>query len=130
MPHVSSRKLDKTLSKKLWHQLQKTFEDAGSKQATSHLISELLTQTERVMFAKRLAIMFLLDRGVPQHIIVKELSVSNSTVTRFSLKLEEGKFDRVLKIADKENILVALEKFLMSALPPRVGRGIWTYWGR
>lgn len=130
MPHVSKKKLDKTMSKKLWNQLLQTFEDAGKRSATNTVVGELLTQTERVMFAKRLTIILLLDKGVPQHVITEKLHVSPSTVTRMSLNIEIGKYKEILKISGKQSILDILEKLILMGMPPRVGRGRWNHWGR
>ncbi|PIQ66281.1 MAG: hypothetical protein COV96_02600 [Candidatus Zambryskibacteria bacterium CG11_big_fil_rev_8_21_14_0_20_42_18] len=130
MPHISSRKLDKVVSKKLWSQLLKTFKDAGKRSATNAIVSELLTYTEKIMLAKRLAIILLLDRGIPQHVISKELNVSISTVTRMSLNVEIGKYNEILKISGKKGILDVLEKIILMGMPPRVGRGRWNHWGR
>jgi len=130
MPHVSSKKLDNVISKKLWNQLLKTFKDAGNRSATKVIVSELLTHTEKIMFAKRLAIILFLDKGVPQHVIALELNVSTSTVTRMSLGVEVGRYRNLLKISGKKNVLDILEKIILMGMPPRVGRGRWNHWGR
>lgn len=130
MPHVSSRKLNKAISKKLWNQLLKIFKDAGRKSATNAIVSELLTHTEKIMFAKRLAIILLLDKGIPQHVISNKLNVSVSTVTRMSLNVEIDKYNEILKISSKKGILDVLEKIILMGMPPRVGRGRWNHWGR
>ncbi|MGB3922227.1 MAG: Trp family transcriptional regulator [Minisyncoccia bacterium] len=130
MPHVSSRKLDKAISKKLWNQFLKTFEDAGKRSATNAIISELLTHTEKIMLAKRLAIILLLERSIPQHVISNKLNVSVSTVTRMSLNVEVGKYSEILKISGKKRILDVLERIILMGMPPRTGRGRWNHWGR
>ena len=130
MPHISSRKLDKAISKKLWNQLLRTFEDAGKRSATNAIVSDLFTYTEKIMFAKRLAIVLLLDRDIPQHVISNELNVSISTVTRMSLNVETGKYSEILKISGKKGILDVLERIILMGMPPRTGRGRWNHWGR
>ncbi len=130
MPHVSKQKLDKAVSKRLWSQLLKTFQDAGKKDATSKVIINLFTYTEKIMFAKRLAVILLLDKGLPQHVISDELKVSISTVTRISLGVNRGKYDDILKVSGKMSILEILEKIILMGMPPRVGRGRWNHWGR
>lgn len=130
MPHVSKKKLDNTISKKLWNQLLQIFKDAGKRSATNSIVGELFTPTEQIMFAKRLAIVLLLDKGVPQHVITDELNVSPSTVTRMSLNIEIGKYEEILKISGKKSVLDILEKLILMGMPPRVGRGRWNHWGR
>lgn len=130
MTHVSKKKLDKTISKKLWNQLLRTFKNAGRMSAADVIVKELFTYTENTMFAKRLAIILLLDRGIPQHVITEELNVSPSTVVRMSLNIEIGKYNQILRIAGKQNLLDILERIILMGMPPRVGRGRWNHWGR
>lgn len=130
MPHVSSRKLDKTVSKRLWNQLIGTLKDAGKRSAIDGISNELFTYTEKIMFAKRLAIILLLDKGLPQHVISDKLKVSASTVTRISLGIDTGKYDIILKVSGKKGVLDVLEKIILMGMPPRVGRGRWNHWGR
>lgn len=40
------------------------------------------------MIAKRLALLFLIDRGVPTHAIADMLAMSSSTVARFEVSLD------------------------------------------
>lgn len=130
MPHVSSRLLNEEVSKKLWSQLQRTFKDAGRISSTHAVLKELLTHTEKIMFAKRLAIILLLDKGIPQHIIRDELNMSSSTISKSALKLENGKYKSILSISGKQDLLKILEKIILMGMPPRTGRGRWNHWGR
>ncbi|MEX2014300.1 MAG: Trp family transcriptional regulator [Parcubacteria group bacterium] len=130
MPHISAKKLDKNISNKLWNQLLQTFKDARTRNATRTIMGELFTPTERIMFAKRLMIIILLDKGVPQHIIAKELHVSPSTINRLSMSIDRGKYREILRISGKSGILDILEKIILMGMPPRVGRGRWSHWGR
>ena len=104
MPHVSKQKLDKAVSRRLWSQLLKTFRDAGKKDTTNGVITNLFTYTEKIMFAKRLAIVLLLEKGLPQHVISDELKVSTSTVTRISLGIDKGKYNDILKMSGKMSV--------------------------
>lgn len=51
-------------------------------------IFDLFTPTERIMFAKRLAIAALLSQGLPYKVIADKLKVSTSTVARVNLWLK------------------------------------------
>ena len=82
------------------------------------------------MFAKRLAIVLLLEKGLPQHVISDELKVSTSTVTRISLGIDKGKYNDILKMSGKMSVLEILERIILMGMPPRVGRGRWNHWGR
>ena len=122
--------MDKAVSKRLWSQLLKTFRDAGKKDETNGVITDLFTYTEKIMLAKRLAVILLLDKGLPQHVISDELKVSISTVTRMSLGIDRGKYDHILRMSGKMSVLEILEKIILMGMPPRTGRGRWNHWGR
>ena len=57
-----------------------------------NLLHELLTKTERVMISKRLMLIFLISRNESTLTISKILSVSPSTVARFEMLVEQGKY--------------------------------------
>ena len=130
MPHISSKKLDSILMQKLFGKLLTLLDKAHDKKSTSKILNELFTETENIMFAKRLAIILMLSSKTPQHRIVEVLQVSPSTVAKTSLLIEIGKYEAVLKVSTKEKI--SLEKIVWSILtaggvmPPRLGRKYWT----
>lgn len=129
MPHVSKRRLKKKTYQQINRRLIETFENAYDNKSFMKIFHELFTYTEKVMLAKRLAIIFLLSQEIPQHRIVDMLHVSPSTVARMSLCLETGKYDSIVKItAKKKGELVKFVEFLLSAgetMPPIAGRGRW-----
>ena len=128
MPHVSKKKLKKETLKQLDKKLVSTFESAYEGRAFAKVFRELFTQTEKIMFAKRLAIVFLLSKEIPQHRIVDILKVSPSTVAKMSLKLENGKFETIIKTTKKKNELVNFIEFLLTAggtMSPIAGRSRW-----
>ncbi len=129
MPHVSSKKLKKEIFNKLFKKLISTFGDAHRKGDFAQFAQEIFTKTEKVMLAKRLAIILLLKKEIPQHRIVEMLNVSPSTVAKMSLSIEIGKYDSIFKIAERKDIeLIGLIEFLLTAggtLRPRAGRGRW-----
>jgi Trp operon repressor len=129
MPHVSNRKIDPKLSEKLYKKLISVIERAQNKDSLHYVINELFTQTEKVMLAKRLAIVLLLSDNIPQHRITEILKVSPTTVAKISLLIEIGKYKNILEISKKEK--VDLEKIVWQILtvggimPPKVGRKYW-----
>lgn len=80
MSQVSKRFLSKELQEKinlvLWNGLSKL----DNKEFVAEFLNDILTSTERVMVAKRLAIALLLTRGWDQLAISSYLKVSTSTV--------------------------------------------------
>lgn len=127
MPHVSKKDLDVGVQAKIFDQLFEVFKTAGRRNKTSKLLVELLTKTEKMMFAKRLAIIFLLEKGVPQHVISSHLQVSPSTIARISLNLERGKYRSLKEMSGSKMELTVekLIKLIFFSMPPRVGRGRW-----
>ena len=92
------------LSKKqlddLFKQLAKTISPDNYAHADS-VLTELLGREERIMLAKRLAIVVLLVEGASMYKIGRLLKLSQSTVGQVSRKLEKGHFDNTLSKVSK-----------------------------
>ncbi len=129
MPHISSKKLDKDILEKLFNKLFSTFKQANKKESIPKMFDELFTDTEKIMFAKRLAIILMLNSNIPQHRIVMILKVSPSTVARMSLGIEIGKYKSIIKISLEEKM--SLEKLIWNimtaggVMPPKSGKRNW-----
>lgn len=129
MPHISKKKLKPETFEKLFKKLISILEKAQSRRKFSSVLEELLTDTEKIMMAKRLAIVLLLFGNTPQHRIAEALIVSPTTVSKFSLQIEIGKYDSIKLISAQEK--VDLEKviwLLLTAggiMPPRMGGKYW-----
>ena len=83
MPHVSRKKLNKKIYQKIGEEfIQFVLELKSSKDAKSFL-TNLLTKTERIMLAKRLAVIGMLIRGYSFEAIQQTLEVSPATVDKF-----------------------------------------------
>ena len=129
MPHISSKKLKKEVLNKLYNEFGKAFEKSARKSGTKFFLGDLLTKTEKIMLAKRFAVIYLLSQGVPVSYIAESLGMSYSTILRMSLKYDIGKYALLLKTLekDKTDIWEILEKILRAGLPPRAGRGRWKF---
>lgn len=55
----------------------------------------ILTPQELLELPKRLAIVKMIKKGMPQHQISKELGVGIATVTRGSKEIQKGRFKHV-----------------------------------
>lgn len=84
MPHVSKIKLDKELETNLINSLYVVLGKTNKKE-TIDFLSALLTPTEKLMLAKRLAIVVLLNEEVPEYKIAQGLHVTRITVSRMNL---------------------------------------------
>lgn len=119
MPHVSKRFLERKQFLQIHRELFKTITQLSRAGKTSLGLGELFTKTEKIMLAKRLAIVFMLDRNESIYAIGQILKVSPSTVARISVKYEKGDYSELLKEIRAQNSFWGL---LEKIIPPRVGR--------
>lgn len=129
MPHISSKKLDVHLSEKIFGKLLTILGQAKNRDHLSLVVNELFTHTEKIMFAKRIAVILMLSNNIPQHKITELLKMSPTTVAKVSLRIESGKCDAILNVSKREKI--DIEKIVWNILtaggimPPKVGRKYW-----
>lgn len=129
MPHVSPKKLKKEILNKLYDQFGKALEKSARKSGARFFLSDLLTRTEKIMLAKRFAVIYLLEEEVPTSYIAESLGMSYTTILKMSLKHDIGKYSSLLKTIkeEKKDIWGILEKILRAGLPPIAGRGRWKF---
>lgn len=128
MPHVSSKKIKKDNLQKLYNQFSNALEKSARKSWAKLFLHDLLTQTEKIMLAKRFAVVYLLSKDVPSSYISNSLRMSPSTIARMSLKYDIGKYSSLLKsIENNKDLWNILEKILRAGLPPIAGRGRWKF---
>jgi uncharacterized protein YerC len=92
------------LSKKQLDDLFTQFAKAVSPKDFKHtdlVLTELLGKEERIMLAKRFAVVAMLVEGVSMYKIGQLLKLSQSTVEHISKKLQNGHFDYMLKKISK-----------------------------
>lgn len=129
MPHISNKKLNPRLSEKLFGKLLAVFDRAQNKEHLSLVVNELFTPTEKIMLAKRIAVILMLDNNIPHHRITELLKMSPTTVVKVSLGIEQGKYDTILEISKREK--TDMTKLVWNILtvggimPPKVGRKYW-----
>ncbi|GIW61998.1 MAG: hypothetical protein KatS3mg089_0850 [Patescibacteria group bacterium] len=75
----------------------------------------LLTPTERIMLAKRLAIIILLKEGLPEWRIADALHMTRITVSRMQLFLEaRGKgYEIALQVLQNEKVMQDIKTLLL-----------------
>src|SRR3989344_7066492 len=95
MVRLNRNALSKKQLDDLFVQFAKTISPKDSKHADL-VLTELLGKEERIMVAKRLAIVVLLIEGVSMYKISKLLKLSQSTVEHISKKIQNGNFDHTL----------------------------------
>lgn len=106
------------------------FEIVGKKQNKEEFkktIIDLLSPVERIMIAKRVAIIYLLMKQIDQRTICQVLKVSSGTVAKFSLLMEKSEgivptFRRLLK---SEKLVEFFEDIFNSFFAPGVPGVNW-----
>lgn len=100
MVHLNRNELDANQLKTLLGELSKTVDNLPRGRADNFL-SEILGLEERIMVAKRLAIIVLLLEEYSLYEIGNLLKVSPMTAQSLKLKLERGELDSVVKEISK-----------------------------
>lgn len=113
MPHISKKKLNQDTIKKLEKYIISIIKDTGTKTRVN-IFNELLTKTEKVMLAKRIAILFLLRKGLSSYKISELLGVSSSTVDRFENSMDFNKYKHTVDWVWKNSKEGSFDKFMES----------------
>jgi uncharacterized protein YerC len=77
---VSKQKLNKTIEKQIYGLLYQLISDVKTPEEAHTLLTDLLSETERQVVAKRLAIALFLDKGRSYDNIKHTLKVSSATI--------------------------------------------------
>ncbi len=130
MTHISKQALDPKVQQQLLAQLAELFVSA-KKTNIEGILGGLFTDTETIMFTKRLAIVCLLVEEYSTYAIAKQLLVSDSTVRGIKAQYEGGRFDSIITLIkkrsfNKKEFWKTVELLLSAGLPPR-GRGRWKW---
>lgn len=134
MPQISKYPISKDVADRIFEIFLKILVQVRSNKDADDFAYDLFTPTERVMFAKRLAIAFLLLKGYQYRIISRLLKVSLATISsvNFSLKHGRGSYKKVLENLMKEENLEKffgniLEKILSMPAASIKGGTLWRY---
>ena len=107
MPHVSKIKLNYKSEQKLIENLELILMKINKLEKMNVFLTALLTPTEKLMLAKRMAVVVLLKEGLSESDIANCLHVTRVTVSRLQLFLEargEG-YEIALKVLENEKLL-------------------------
>lgn len=118
MPLVSKNKLPKRTETELLKNLNLVLTKIQSSDDMIVFLEALLTDTEKLMLAKRIAVIVLLEEGLPDSQIASILHLTRMTVLKMRYFYEAR--GRGLKIAvkklDEQNQLESFKKFLISLI--------------
>ncbi len=134
MTQVSRYPISKKVADRIFEVFLKTLVDIKSNKQANEFISDLLTPTEKIMLAKRLAIAFLLEKGYDYRTIQKIIRVSAPTITSVNNARKygsEGYKRLVAKIIREEKLInffeETVEKLLSVPSELERGSGAWSY---
>lgn len=134
MSQVSKYPLSKNIADRIFEIFLTTFVRIKNKEESDQFISDLLTPTEKIMLAKRLAIAFLLEKGHDYRTIQRIIKVSSGTITSVNISRHHGSegYKRVIEKILKEESLIklldaAVVKLLSAPSTLEKGKGAWTY---
>jgi uncharacterized protein YerC len=128
MTQVSRRPLSKGIFNRIFEIFISSFSHANNKNKARKFLSEVFSESEQIMIAKRLAIAFLLSKKYSFDSISHLLKVSNGTicnVNRF-IKKDKSGYSEILKEVAREksdtgNSLSYLLEMINGFLPPAIG---------
>lgn len=129
MAQISKRELKNEIKKEIIDNLWISLITLSKDEEVTDFIDDLLTPTEKIMLAKRLAIAILLLREWKYKDIKDFLKVSGSTIYSVHLNVEKGGrgFRFIINQLEKrKSITKNIRRFERSFLPPIVGRGRWS----
>jgi Trp operon repressor len=112
MVYVSKRAMQKQVLEHIITELLRFIERSSVERNVSVVVLELLTESERIQLAKRLAILMLLAKGVSSASIERTLCVSRTTVQDYTQRFHEGAFDELSHLLAHKRSMNELERIL------------------
>src|SRR3989344_6119080 len=97
MPHISSKKLSAKAVAEIERNLESVFSFLSGNQQKK-IYQEVLTSTEHIMIAKRIALILLVSQGMSAYKISLYLGISPSTAERFERMYNRGKFRNTVRL--------------------------------
>ena len=111
MPRVSPRPLKKEIEKEITANLDLTFSQLKSEPVAKDFLEDFLTVEERLMLAKRLAVVYLLKEGFSYGKISEALKVTPVTIGKIRLISKSSK-TRTTEIFNRTGKKLSLKETL------------------
>ena len=111
MPRVSPRPLKKEIEKEITANLDWTFSQLKSEPVAKDFLEDFLTVEERLMLAKRLAVVYLLKEGFSYGKISEALKITPVTIGKIRLISKSGK-TRTAEIFNRTRKQLSLKETL------------------
>lgn len=134
MSQISKYPISKNIADRIFEIFLKSLIELRQKDEADEFISDLLTPTEKVMLAKRLAIAFLLEKNYDYRTIQKLIKVSAGTISSVNITRLHGSsgYKKLInKITKEEALMHLFEESVVKLLsiPSTLerGKGSWSY---
>ena len=106
MSQVSKRKVHEKIESKMFETLWQTVSQVKSKDDVQLFLEDILSHTEKIMLAKRLAIACLLLRNYDYKAIKNLLKVSQGTIAKVALTLKFNKgYNIVISKVERSEVM-------------------------
>ncbi len=130
MTRISSKALDQKLSQKLFAEFVQ-YITKTNRQSIIDFLETVLTRTECIMLAKRVAVIAMLHDGCSVYRIAQVLEMSTSTISGMKRKYELNQYIAItsrmgMSKKEREKFWKTLEIILRAGMPPR-GRDRWKW---
>ncbi|MFT5832291.1 MAG: hypothetical protein ACI9SY_000677 [Candidatus Paceibacteria bacterium] len=102
MVRLNKNSLNDKQFEKLVQQLNVTLSKSNEAQV-DQLVSGLLGYEERIMIAKRLGVILLLQKGYNPYTVSQILNISPSTAGRIQTEMQSGNYDPALRVIKKDD---------------------------
>jgi uncharacterized protein YerC len=133
MARISKKPINEKLLTKIYKLFYEVFSRYEGQDDFLSIIDDILSPTEKIMLAKRLAIIYMLIKKVDYRDITETLKVSSATVVFYSAMFYK-KNSRIVNIISnmlkKEKVLNFLDDFFTDIMiRPGIYKGHWQmYW--
>lgn len=133
MPRVSKRPVSEKLLSKTYRLFYEVFSRNKGRDDFLLIIDDILSSSEKIMLSKRLAVIYLLIKGVDYRDIMDTLKVSSATVVFYAstfLKRNSKVRTIIENMLNKEKVLNFLDDFFADIMiHPGIYKGHWQmYW--
>ncbi len=111
MVQISKYKLKENVLEKLFSLFFEVVAKQKDKQQFEKILIDLFSETERIMIAKRIAVIYLRLKHIDQRTICKVLKISSSTCAKYSRLMEKSdgivpQFNKMLREETLGNFLI------------------------
>ena len=131
MVNISKKKLKKDILDQINNRLINTIAQLETNLSTKNFINDLLSEFEKIVLAKRLSVIFMLQENISWYRISRLLNLSPTTVRKIAREIDLAGYENIIKIAkqkkNKVTFWAGMDLVLRAGIPPIVGKGRWNF---